>query len=254
MRKKVDIFTNATYYSATDIGRVRLTNEDNVAVVANAYNQFLMMVCDGMGGSNKGDYASISTVNLLSESFSKKRKFLNEFTARYWLSRTIRKINTTLYDEASRDINYQGMATTLTCVMLVNKHLIIGQIGDSRCYLLSQGRLKQVTEDQSYVGHLYRTGQIKKEEMATHPKRHVLLNALGYFPSISIDIKILPFLNEKILLCSDGLYNNVSESTMENILNNKDSVQQKASELISIANTNGGSDNIGIVIWESSWR
>lgn len=250
MKNKVDIFTNASYYFATDIGRVRLSNEDNAIVVANSYNQFLLVVCDGMGGSNKGDYASLTTINLLEETFKKKRKFFNENTALIWLAKTIRSINSEIFNEASRDINYQGMATTLTAVLYINHHLVLAQIGDSRAYILKEGKLSQISEDQSYVGHLYRTGQIKKEEMATHPQRHVLLNALGYFPSVNIDLRKFQYSNEKILLCSDGLYNNVSESTIENVLNNKDSVQQKTNELIAIANQNGGSDNIAIVIWE----
>lgn len=152
MKNKIDIFTNAKYCFATDIGKVRLSNEDQAKVFANAYNQFLMVVCDGMGGSNKGDYASMSAVNLLETAFCKKRRFFNENTAYLWLRNTIRNINLTLYNEASRDLTYQGMATTLTCALIVNNHVIVAQIGDSRAYFLKQGRLEQMTEDQSYVG------------------------------------------------------------------------------------------------------
>lgn len=248
-KKNID-YVNADYYAETNIGRVRLSNEDNVTVVANSKGQYLMVVCDGMGGANKGDYASKITIDMLVESFNDKPRFLSEHSAFIWLANMIKKINSKLYDDASKSPDYHGMGTTLTAVMLVNNHLIVGQIGDSRAYLVKDGKLEQITEDQSYVGYLYRTGQIKKEEIATHPKRNLLTNAVGNLPSINIDIRIYPYRKEKVLLCSDGLYNNVSETTIENILNNSDSAAQKVNELISIANANGGSDNIAIVIWE----
>jgi protein phosphatase len=123
--------------------------------------------------------------------------------------------------------------------------------GDSRCYLFKERKLKQITEDQTYVNFLYKSGQIKAEEMATHPRRHVLTNAVGLFPSISVDLKIIEYHGEGIFLCSDGLYNNVSDVDIENVLRTDQSSEQKVSSLINIANFNGGSDNISIALWES---
>ena len=87
--------------------------------------------------------------------------------------------------------------------------------------------------------------------MKTHPKRHVLMNALGIFPSVNIDLRALPYSNETLLVCSDGLYNNVPDSEIGNILRSNDSTEQKVNELISLGNANGGSDNIAVVLWEA---
>ena len=106
-------------------------------------------------------------------------------------------------------------------------------------------------EDQTYVGYLYRTGRISKEEMKVHPKRHVLMNALGVFPTANMDIKIRDYSNESVLVCSDGLYNNVDEEEIANILKGDDSTNQKVHQLITLANVNGGSDNIAIALWEA---
>ena len=129
---------------------------------------------------------------------------------------------------------------------------ILGHVGDSRCYFLKNHHdLAQISEDQTYVGYLLRTGQITPEEALTHPKRHVLMNALGIYPSASIDIKTFPYLNEEVLLCSDGLYNNVSFDDISAVMKGNDSVEQKVNELIAIGNKNGGSDNIAVVLWEA---
>ena len=87
--------------------------------------------------------------------------------------------------------------------------------------------------------------------MATHPKRHVLINALGMFPSVEFDFSSHPYLNSTLLVCSDGLYNNVSNQEILSVLRSKDATNQKANELIAIANANGGSDNIAVAIWEA---
>ena len=145
------------------------------------------------------------------------------------------------------------MGTTLSIAIVRKNKLFIAQVGDSRVYTYKDRKLTQLTEDQTYVGYLYRTGQISKEEMATHPKRHMLMNALGVYPTLNIDIKIRKYENEPLLLCSDGLYNNASETTIASVLANKDSPEEKVNELISIANNNGGSDNIAVVIWESNY-
>ncbi len=245
-------YSNAQYAFNTNIGRVRLSNEDSAKVLANAYGQYIMVVCDGMGGENKGDYASKATVDMLLEKFNAKGKFLTAYGASLWLAHSIKYINKTLYKESISSLDYHGMGTTMTVVMLVNKSIIVSQIGDSRCYFLRDHKLIQMTEDQSYVGYLFRTGQITEEEMTTHPKRNLLTNAVANLPSVNLDIHIYEYKDEKILLCSDGLYNNVPKATLENVLNNTDDATQKVNELINIANANGGSDNIAVVIWEDN--
>ena len=188
----------------TDVGKVRLTNEDRVLALTNLKGNVLLVVCDGMGGASKGDYASTLAIDLMKEQFQAKRQFLSRATAYYWLTRTIRKANSLVYNEAFNKPEYKGMGTTMTAILIINSFAIVAQIGDSRAYILRNKKLDQLTEDQTYVGYLFRTGQISKEEMQTHPKRHVLMNALGIYPSLEVDAKIMNYNGESLLLCSDG--------------------------------------------------
>ena len=236
----------------TDIGKVRLSNEDQALALINASGNVLLVVCDGMGGQNKGDMASALAIDTIASSFKNRKGFWNSQFARMWVSRTIREANKSIYEQSQSNPSYHGMGTTITLLLLIGDAAIMGQVGDSRCYFLKNGReLVQMSEDQTYVGYLLRTGQINQEEALTHPKRHVLMNALGIYPSASIDLKTFPYSGERILLCSDGLYNNVPVNDIASVLRGEDSVEQKVSQLIAIGNKNGGSDNIAVVIWEA---
>ncbi len=243
-----------TYCFKTDLGRIRITNEDQAIALTNAHGDVMLLVCDGMGGQNHGDLASRLCKDIIVEEFN-KTKFLNmpAVFVKMWLKTIIKKANSAVYDESIRNPIYKGMGTTLTLALVRKNSLIIAQIGDSRAYVLTKdNKLKQLTTDQTYVAYLYRSGQIKESDMKTHPKRHVLLNALGIYPSISVDIITYKYNKEPVLLCSDGLYNNIPVSDIESIISLDDTPQQKCDELISLANANGGSDNIAIVYWEAS--
>lgn len=235
----------------TDIGKVRLTNEDRALARVNARGNILLIVCDGMGGQNKGDLASSLAIQTISEAFDKKSRFFNKYDSLHWVNKTVKKANAIINEQARKNQRYDGMGTTITLTLIVNDYMVTAQVGDSRLYSYYFHDFKQVSEDQTYVAYLYRTGQIKKEEMKTHPQRHVLMNALGYYPTLELDFHVYPYKGERLLLCSDGLYNNVNDSDIESILRGNDTVDQKVNELISLANANGGSDNIAVVIWEA---
>ena len=243
----------SNYTTFSEAGK-RRANQDVCRVIEfPEYDRTLMIVCDGMGGQNHGDLASRIAKEIFSEEFLKAPKFAIPFMIKFWLKSTIKKANSVVYDESVRNNLYKGMGTTVTIAILSRGYLTIGQIGDSRAYVMTQnGKLKQLTDDQTYVAYLYRSGQIKEEDMKTHPKRHVLLNALGVYPSVSFDLLSFKYNGEPLLLCSDGLYNNVTSTDIETILRLDDTPQQKCDELISLSNANGGSDNIAIVYWEAS--
>ena len=234
------------------MGKVRISNEDQAVAMCNAYGTALLVVCDGMGGQNKGDYASALAISYVTDEFRKVNRFRNSIFAYYWLNQTCRQANSMVYSESIRNPAYQGMGTTISIALIMKNKMLTAQVGDSRIYSYSNGQFSQVSEDQTYVEYLYRTGQISKEEMATHPKRHMLMNALGIYPTLNVDIKVHKYNGETILLCSDGLYNNASETTIASVLASNDTPDQKVNELIAISNANGGSDNIAIVIWESN--
>ncbi|MBQ9456963.1 MAG: Stp1/IreP family PP2C-type Ser/Thr phosphatase [Bacilli bacterium] len=238
------------FSSATDIGKIRISNEDRAAVLTNYCGDVFLIICDGMGGQNKGDYASKMAIDSLTESFRKKRKTPFLLT-KFWLKRALSHANSIIFEEATTKPLYTGMGTTCVAVYIQGEKMAIANIGDSRAYSYAFGRLKRLTTDQTYVDYLYRTGKIKSEERDTSPDRHVLMNALGIYPSCSPDIHGQPYNGEAILCCSDGLYNNVSESEIRAVLSTDDRPDQKVMSLIAEANGNGGSDNIGIAYWEA---
>ena len=235
----------------TDIGKVRLSNEDQACALINASGNVLLIVCDGMGGQSKGDLASSLAINTVISSFKNRKGFLNRYFAKFWVGNVIHEANKCVYEQSRSNPSYEGMGTTLTLLLIIKDTAILGHVGDSRCYFLRNREFEQMSEDQTYVGYLLRTKQITEEDALIHPKRHVLMNALGVYPSASIDIKSFPYMGETVLLCSDGLYNNVPKNDIASVLKGEDSVEQKVNELIAIGNKNGGSDNIAVVIWEA---
>lgn len=243
-------YIEATIGFKKDIGKIRISNDDECRIVLNSYKEVLMVLADGMGGQNKGDYASSTTVNFLCEEFLKKPKFITYIDAMIWITNKIKKINTLLYNTQDKDENYRGMGTTLVVALLVGNKIVVINIGDSRCYLVNNKKLVQITEDQTYVNYLYKSGIIEEKDMATNPNRHVLTNSLGCFPSVSFDKFIINYTGQSIFLCSDGLYNNVSIKDIEAILNTTDETHIKVDSLIELANYNGGSDNISCCLWE----
>lgn len=241
---------NGTFSYKKDLGKIRLSNEDESKILINSNGDLLMMVTDGMGGANKGDFASLEVINYITEAFKKRKKFYSTFDCIHFIRRTLKIVNKKIYDLSYSDTNYKGMGTTIILAFLYNNNLIVANAGDSRCYALSKKEFKQLSEDETYANYLYNSGQIKEDEIKTHPKRHVLINAVGIYPSISLNVKVYKYNKESILLCSDGLYNNVNTPDIENILRTDDSTETKVNSLINVANFNGGSDNISVALWE----
>lgn len=239
-----------TYGCKTDIGKVRVTNEDQTLALLNSSGDVLLCVCDGMGGHNKGDYASQLAVNMISDEFKEQSGFRNSFHLRRWINKTIRKVNAQIFKESEEESAYKGMGTTLVMGIIHKGDLHVVNVGDSRLYLVKYGNLEQITEDQTYVDYLYKTGKITKDEMKTSSERHILMNAIGTFPSISYQYKVIPNIHHPILLCSDGLYNNSSEKEIHSVLSTNERVDQKINSLIEVAKSNGGSDNIAVTYWE----
>ncbi len=233
-----------------DIGRVRVSNDDDCKIATNSKGDVILIVADGMGGYKKGDYASSQVVTYLINEFKESKGFISVYQASFWVDRRLRKINLDLYNLANDDKNYSGMGTTLIMAIIIKNKILVINIGDSRCYFVNGKSLVQISEDQTYVNYLYKSGQIEKKDIMTNPNRHVLTNAIGLFPSVSFDRKILNYENQKIFLCSDGLYNNVSNFDIEAILNTNDNVETKVNGFIKLANFNGGSDNISCCLWE----
>lgn len=242
---------SGTYAYKTDIGKVRTNNEDQALVILNADGEVLLIVCDGMGGANKGDLASKTAVASLSEAFHLKKKNLFKSQDQWWITKAIKEANSKIYSLAEQDPVYKGMGTTIVAVLISGTRILVANIGDSRGYMDDGKTLTQLTEDQTYVQYLVTTGKITPEAALSHPDRHVLMNALGIYPSVSLCIKFFPYHGESLLLCTDGLYNQVNPSSIHAIITTNERADQKVMGLISEANSLGGSDNEGVAYWET---
>ncbi|HZJ89417.1 MAG TPA: Stp1/IreP family PP2C-type Ser/Thr phosphatase [Bacilli bacterium] len=239
-----------TFYARSDRGLVRLHNEDKAAVLLNQKRDLLFVVCDGLGGHNKGDFAAQLAIDMLMKAFLTNRGFRTSRGVRRFFLKQVKAINKAIFEESilSNDIN--NMSTTMNAVVLTKRMVINLNIGDSRFYLINEDEIEQVSEDQTVVGYLVKTGQISAEEAERHPKKNILTNALGTLPSITFDLKKRQYRGEKILVCSDGLYNMLDNKDIVELLKTNRSTENKVNDLIDLAKERGGADNIAVCLWE----
>lgn len=237
----------------TDQGKVRQHNEDSGGIFKNLDGHCLAIVADGMGGHRAGDVASGMTRSQLKKEWEAVNGILTAEAAETWLKERILQVNGLLFDHAQNNSECDGMGTTIVAAISNENFATVANIGDSRCYLLNESGFNQVTEDHSLVNELVRFGQITKEDAEHHPRKNVLLRALGTEEKVEMDVKTIMFEEgDCLLLCSDGLSNKVSEKEMTEILRSDESLEQKAATLISLANQYGGEDNITLAIVEFS--
>ncbi|MEK3887023.1 Stp1/IreP family PP2C-type Ser/Thr phosphatase [Bacillus sp. FSL K6-3431] len=235
----------------TDKGKVRLQNEDSGGVFLNENGKVLAVIADGMGGHNAGEVASGIAVNTLEELWSEEKKTLTPEQAENWFLTNVSEVNEKIFKHAQENKECEGMGTTIVAAICTELFATIVNIGDSRCYILNETGFKQLTEDHSLINELIKTGHISREEAELHPRKNVLMKALGTEQIIDMDITTITFEEgDKILLCSDGLSNKVSNTEIENILKDVNPLAKKAELLIDIANQNGGEDNISLAIIE----
>lgn len=236
----------------TDRGKVRHHNEDNGGIFQSE-DGFLVIVADGMGGHRAGDVASAMTLSYFKDTWDQAVNVTTAEVAENWFEENIQQVNSLLYEHAENHIECQGMGTTLVAALCTERFSTIANIGDSRCYIYNENGFKQITEDHSLVNELVRTGQITREDAEHHPRKNVLLRALGTELTVETDIRSIVFEEgDFLLLCSDGLSNKVSEQEMKEVIQLESSLDEKADLLVSKANENGGEDNITLILVQYS--
>lgn len=209
----------------------------------------LAIVADGMGGHLAGDVASNMTISTFKELWENVEKLDNPDQAEKWLIEQINQVNKTLHSHALLNPDCQGMGTTFVGAICTDSFATVGHIGDSRCYLSNSIGFKQITEDHSLVNELVRSGQISREEAEHHPRKNVLLRALGTEETVDVDVTSIGLdESDSLLLCSDGLSNKLTEQEMKDTLQADMSLTEIAKSLVNAANENGGEDNISVVI------
>ncbi|OCA85493.1 protein phosphatase [Bacillus sp. FJAT-27225] len=240
---------NAVYM--TDQGKIRSHNEDTGGIFVNKDGFRLAIVADGMGGHRAGDVASAMALEGMREAWETASGITTAGQAESWLEEKIKLVNSGLYAHARSNDECDGMGTTIVAAITLDGFATIANIGDSRCYLLNETGFRKITEDHSLVNELLRSGHISKEDAENHPRKNVLLRALGTEENVEMDISTIMFEEgDVLLLCSDGLSNKVSEHEMEETLKSETDLTEKAARLISLANEYGGEDNITLAIVE----
>lgn len=232
----------------SDIGLVRENNQDNYLITKNSKGDILALVCDGIGGAKAGDVASLMATKKVGESFSNIEGFDNLSDGEAWFKKVLNKANDKIYSATTTSKDYEGMGTTFVGALIIDNNIVVANVGDSRAYVLKENELYQITNDHSLVYELAASGQIKPEEIDTHPQRNVLTNALGVVGDLRVDTFSVDR-GQKLLLCTDGLSGYVKNNQIEKIMSNQGySIDQMLEKLIAKANGVGGFDNITAII------
>ena len=235
----------------TDRGQIRSHNEDSGGFFHNPFNQYLAIIADGMGGHQAGDIASQVATSIIREKWQESNNFNVPEEAEAWLKEKVLEINKSIYDQSNQNEAYQGMGTTVVISICTDDFITIAHIGDSRCYMLNENGFKQMTEDHSLVNELIRSGEISVEDAEYHPRKNVLLRALGTEEQVVSDVQSISWeIGDKLLLCSDGLTNKLADDELGELLHSDYSIEETGQKMVDLANERGGEDNISLVIVE----
>lgn len=235
-------------YAMTDIGRKREINQDYVYVTDKPVGPFpnLLVVADGMGGHKAGDFASKYTVKVVREELEKTPLDRPEEI----LKTIVSVANHKLISVSQTDVKLEGMGTTLVVATVIGSTLYFANVGDSRLYLIND-KIRQLSKDHSLVEEMVRLGGIKAEEAKHHPDKNIITRAMGAKEDVEADLYEYRLKKgDLILMCTDGLSNMVEDEDMFDIIKSARDIVEAVMLLVEKANSNGGRDNIGVVMAE----
>ena len=230
----------------TDPGQVRDHNEDSVTIVKNAAGEILMAVADGMGGHKGGEIASSIAITHIGKRFVDTSSVGNKEDAINFLKEIVSEANMLLYKYTENNPESVGMGTTIVMALLTKEFLLFGNIGDSSGFVIKDKKLYKITNDHTLVNLLVKSGEITEEEAKDHPRKNVLMRALGANISVEMDVFDVERDVSGILLSSDGLTNMLDNNQIETVLNSDIDIDAKVQKLINKANNRGGTDNISV--------
>jgi protein phosphatase len=238
----------------SDTGRVRTQDEDSLAIVdvstmyrSQDQRRMLMIVADGMGGYAKGDVASRLIVETVTREVS---PVLLEAVDNYesQLQASLLNANDVILEYVATHPTDRGMGATVSVAVIDGRHLYIGHVGDTRVYVI-RDQIIQVTTDHSTVQQLLDRGVITPEQARTHPRKNEITRALGIRPHVEVDThSLLLETGEYVLLCCDGLINEVRDAEIDSLVRQSMTAQQACNKLVDLANERGGRDNISIIL------
>ena len=230
----------------TDPGQVRDHNEDSVTIVKNEKGEILMAVADGMGGHKGGEIASSIAITHIGKRFIDTSSVGNKEDAINFLKEIVSEANMLLYKYMEENPESVGMGTTIVIALLTDDFLLFGNIGDSSGFVIKNKKLYKITSDHTLVNLLVKSGEITEEEAKEHPRKNVLMRALGANTTVEMDVFDVERDISAILLCSDGLTNMLDASQIETVLDSNIDIDAKVQKLINKANNRGGTDNISV--------
>jgi protein phosphatase len=252
-------------FGKTDVGLIREHNEDNFLIadvtagvrsndgkdplqVKLGDKGALLLVCDGMGGAAAGEVASQMAVDSIYEALTTAEPLTRDAFARL-VRRSVEHANERIFIQSRDNQSERGMGTTCTVAALVDTTLVVGQIGDSRCYILREGKLAQVTKDQSLAWQLIEAGAMTPEEAKAFEHANIILQALGVQERVEVVLSQVDLRKGDVaLLCSDGLHGPVSDEELLSVLVMEPDLQKAAQALIQKALDRDGPDNITVVL------
>lgn len=246
----------------SDVGLVREHNEDNYLLADLATGSrdpagfhevpregLVLAVCDGMGGAAAGEVASQLAVDTIYDVMSRSAHASDRDGFARALVRAIEEAGARIFEGARADRSRRGMGTTSTVAALMDKTLFVGQVGDSRAYILRSGELKQVTKDQSLVNQLIEAGQLTEDEAEAFEHSNIILQALGTTEQVSVDLTFLELRRgDRLLLCSDGLSGLVHGDVIREVMNEYRDLTACCERLIELAKAGGGHDNVTVLL------
>ena len=233
-------------YFLTDTGRVREHNEDSVTVIKNRNDEYLLAVADGMGGHKAGEVASSIAINHLTTAFNELEKLGDKADTVKWIRKEAEEINNEIFEYTASHPESKGMGSTLVLAIYTKEYLLFGNIGDSSGFVIKNDELFKITKDHTLVNLLVKNGELTEEQAKNHPKKNILMRALGANNPIEIDIFDVENEVEGILLSSDGLTSMLNNTQIEKVLLQEGTLEEKVIKLIRKANVRGGTDNISI--------
>lgn len=235
------------FAAATHIGKVRKLNQDRYLIKELDDGSVVVLVADGMGGHVAGEVASALAIQAVWEELQKQS---TEMSIKTRLIAAIQAANARIYAEASANETYAGMGTTIVAVIARPETLWVAHVGDSRAYLMEEfKKLHKLTEDHTLVNELIRRGKLLPEEAENHPQRHMLTQALGTSPDVSIEYGEWNWqLHDRLLVCTDGLTSHLRSDAIFALLQKVEELPRSVDALLNAALATGGYDNITLVL------
>jgi serine/threonine protein phosphatase PrpC len=236
-----------SYSARTDVGMIRSGNEDCFDVDVNS-TRGIFIVADGMGGHAAGEVASEMAVSIVKREMTDVADTSGSQLSKV-LAEALRHANRAIHDRTITEVDKQGMGTTASVLVLTESRYVIGQVGDSRVYLLRDGGLKQLTKDHSYVQEQVDLGNLTPEQARYHPYSNVITRCVGASPEVEPDLYTGDARRGDVfLIASDGLTGMVDDRRLAQLLMSRAEPDRKVQALISEANGRGGLDNITAIV------